>query len=42
LQQVKIDGEETSINMSAFVRGSYLLKVIQENKEIKVFKIIKN
>lgn len=37
-----ITSTETSIGMNDFVPGIYLLKVKQENKEIKAFKIIKN
>ena len=38
----KIEDKQTSIGMVNLVRGNYLLKVILENKEVKVFKIIKN
>ena len=37
----KVDSEEISINMSKLVPAIYFLKVIQPNKEIKTFKIIK-
>ena len=33
---------ETSIDMSDFVSATYFLKVTNINKEVKLFKIIKN
>lgn len=42
LQSEKITGNQTSIVMSNFVPATYFVKVIQGNKEVKVFKIIKN
>jgi len=42
LQNEKITGNRTSIVMSNFVPATYFIKVIQENKEVKTFKIIKN
>lgn len=42
IESKKIEGEETSIIMNNLVPGTYFLKVIQEHKEIKAFKIIKN
>jgi hypothetical protein len=42
LQNEKITGNQTSIVMSNLVPANYFVKVIQENKEIKTFKIIKN
>ena len=42
LQSEKITGNQTSIIMSNLVRANYLVKVIQGNKEVKTFKIIKN
>jgi hypothetical protein len=42
LENKKIDSSETSINMEAFISAIYFLKVIDNNKEVKTFKIIKN
>jgi hypothetical protein len=42
LQNVKITTNQTKISMGNLVPASYLLKVIQGNKEVKKFKIIKN
>lgn len=42
LENKKIECKETSIIMSNLVPATYFLKVIQCNKEIKIFKIIKN
>lgn len=42
LQNEKISGNQTSIVMSNLVPSSYFVKVIQGNKEVKTFKIIKN
>ena len=42
LENKKIESNETSIIMSNLVPATYLLKVIQSNKEVKIFKIIKN
>ena len=42
LQNNKIEGNETNISMQSFFPATYILKVIQGNKEIKTFKIIKN
>jgi hypothetical protein len=42
LQDIKVEGSETSIVMNNLVPAIYFLKVIQGNKEIKTFKIIKN
>jgi len=41
LQNEKITGNQTSIVMSNLVPATYFVKVIQENKEVKTFKIIK-
>ncbi len=41
LQNEKITGNLTSIAMSNLVPASYILKVIQGNKVVKTFKIIK-
>lgn len=42
VQNEKIKGSQTSIVMSDFVPTTYFLKVIQGNRELKAFKIIKN
>ena len=42
LQNKKIEGNETSIAMSNLVPATYFVKVLQGNKEVKTFKIIKN
>ena len=42
LQSGKIIDNQTSIVMSNLVLATYFVKIIQNNKEIKVFKIIKN
>jgi Secretion system C-terminal sorting domain len=42
LQSEKITDNLISIVMSNFVPGSYIVKVVHENKEVKTFKIIKN
>jgi hypothetical protein len=42
LQNEKITSDQTSIVMSNLVPSSYFVKVIQGNKEVKTFKIIKN
>lgn len=42
LENKKIEGNETSIVMSNLVPSTYFLKVIQGNKKIKTFKIIKS
>ena len=42
LQNEKITGTKTSIVMSNLVPATYFVKVIQGNKEVKTFKIIKN
>ena len=42
LQNAKITGNQTSIVMSNLVPANYFVKVIQGNKEVKTFKIIKN
>jgi hypothetical protein len=41
LQNKKITDKQGQINMSGLASATYFLKVIQENKEIKAFKIIK-
>lgn len=42
LQSEKITGTQTSIVMSNLVPAIYFVKVVQGNKEVKTFKIIKN
>ena len=42
LQSEKITGNQTSIVMSNLVSATYFVKVVQGNKEVKTFKIIKN
>ena len=42
LENKKIEGSETSIFMSNLVPATYFLKVTDNNKEVKTFKIIKN
>lgn len=42
LQSEKIAGNQTSIVMSNLVPATYFVKVIQSNKKVKSFKIIKN
>lgn len=42
LEILKPEGNETFIVMSNFVPAIYFLKVIQNNKELKTFKIVKN
>jgi len=41
LQNEKITGNQTSIVMNNFVPATYFVKVVQENKEVKTFKVIK-
>jgi hypothetical protein len=42
LENKKIESSETSITMGTLVPAIYFLKVTDNNKEIKTFKIIKN
>jgi len=42
LQSEKITGNQTNIVMSNLVPANYFVKVMQGNKELKSFKIIKN
>ncbi|NTW25711.1 MAG: T9SS type A sorting domain-containing protein [Lentimicrobium sp.] len=42
LQCERIAGTATPIDMSNLAKASYLLRVISDKKEIKIFKIIKN
>ena len=42
LESKKLQSNPTSIDMQKLVKAAYFLKVIEGNKEIKTFKIIKN
>lgn len=42
LERKKIIGNETIISMGNFTHAAYFLKITDNNKEIKTFKIIKN
>ncbi len=42
LENKKLEGTQTNIVMSNFSQATYFLKVIQDNMELKTFKIIKN
>ncbi|MFZ4463993.1 MAG: T9SS type A sorting domain-containing protein [Bacteroidales bacterium] len=42
LTQLKIEGDESSINMSQLLHATYILRINEANKEIKTFRIIKN
>ncbi|MEI6348446.1 MAG: T9SS type A sorting domain-containing protein [Bacteroidota bacterium] len=42
LESKKIESKETSIVTSNLVPATYFLKVIESNREIKTFKIVKN
>lgn len=42
LQNEKITDNQTSIVMSNLIPATYFVKVVQGNKEVKTFKIIKN
>jgi opacity protein-like surface antigen len=42
LEKTKIESNEITINMENYTSASYLLKVTNNNKEVKTFKIIKN
>ena len=42
LETKKITSNETSINTSKLVPATYFLKVTENNKEVKTFKILKN
>jgi len=42
LQSEKITGNQTRIVMSNLVPATYFVKVTESNKELKIFKIIKN
>jgi hypothetical protein len=41
LQDKKIESEETEISMENLSSAIYFLKILKDNKEIKIFKIIK-
>ena len=42
LENKKLTGNETTISMEKLVPASYFLKITNKQKEIKIFKIIKN
>lgn len=42
LQNQEITGEETLINMAAYISAEYYLQVSHDQKKIKTFKIVKN
>ncbi len=42
LESKKIETNETTFSLENFVPSTYFLKIIQNNKEIKTFKIVKN
>lgn len=42
IENKKVNSNETNIIMKNLASATYFLKVIQNNKEIKIFKIIKN
>jgi hypothetical protein len=42
IESIKVESNETSIDMSNLVIATYFLKVTQSNKVVKTFKIIKN
>ncbi|MFW5757849.1 MAG: T9SS type A sorting domain-containing protein [Bacteroidota bacterium] len=42
LQSEEITGNQTSIAMGNLIPANYLVKIIQGNKEVKTFRIIKN
>jgi hypothetical protein len=42
LQNEKISSNHTNIAMDNFVPSTYIIKVIQNNSEVKIFKIIKS
>jgi len=41
IQENKVEGDETQVHLGNILPGTYLLKVTDRNKEIKIFKIIK-
>jgi hypothetical protein len=42
LQKHQIDNSETKVSFNGLLPAVYFLKVIQDDKEVKIFKIIKN
>lgn len=42
LEEKKLSAKETQIDVSTFASGTYFLKVLTGNKEVKVFKFVKN
>ena len=42
LENKKVEDSETTISMKSLVSATYFIKVIDNNKEVKTFKIIKN
>jgi hypothetical protein len=42
LQKGEISSEETNISMQSYARSTYCLRVFNNKKEVKIFKIIKN
>ena len=42
LIETKLIGNDTNIQMGNFIKATYFLKITQNNKEVKTFKIIKN
>jgi len=38
----QITNQETQVSMSVLARGSYFINIVQSNKKIQTFKIIKN
>jgi hypothetical protein len=41
LQSKKVEGNETQIQLGNVLSGTYLLKIVDNNKEIRTFKIIR-
>ena len=41
IQEQKLESNVTNITMNNFITGTYLLKIFQGNKEIKILKIVK-
>ncbi|MCP4553708.1 MAG: T9SS type A sorting domain-containing protein, partial [Bacteroidetes bacterium] len=41
IESKEIEGNKTSIRMDTLVPATYFIRVIQDNKEVKTFKIIK-
>ena len=42
LESKKLTGDKTAISMAGYVRATYFLRIVDDQKKIKVFKIIKN